>query len=787
MDESGTNIQIGDDQYAITIRSTGDKTSYSGSLLTSRPDYMRQIDIKVPFDIKIKKVTPLTIFSRKSKLQKVSPGMNVTFKYSALDNSGNTVKKEKSYRFERTLIDGYTRNEKGEIFKGGQKINNPNDSLFVDNHKPLVANRQETFNGGILTRTADAPDIDEIFTDSEALTGRSKYDRVNVYLYNADKQKVDTAKRLGTITASDQKIKMNVNGEEVQGYNWSSETNDEEHEIESSVWARKDTPLYFTNQDVLSNSLENEKPVVEQVQAKVTFDLNGGTLPLDVKSYQGVDTKKLPGTEFAYVTSRAQETESLVRIAPMNEKFANQAGYVANGFEGKGATNKDHNGGKLAGDALALRKFAEEPSKQNLEFYGWTTKKVNSVEEYEKLDELTTQDQAVEVVAKAEAAKLKEEIDDLKKDAADLRAKGGTSAAKRRNEAAAKAIDEQVKILEARYNQVKGLASDKVYKFTKTSPIVSSMTVYAFYGPMKSAAYKGEQKYNEKEDKQYIEATPEDENKKASDDATYTLVRKTGQDAEGNPTYEELTVPVINIGGKDVFDITDKDSPVKHGDKIYIKTKEEGKPASYSTTPVTIDKKAPAITNKNGAAGITVDQDTYGYKLTVNATATDEDSGIYKLYVEGNDECDVEGNDECAYNDPTAASNTATINPTIKHGGQTVKVKVIAMDKFGNKAEIESKEIGVTKSELRISADVPYEGQDVLYIQTTPGAELTITVTDRQKNVKFKMTHTQVTEKDEVQLLNKDGSQFKLAKRDKVVITGNTDSTLESTLIMRAR
>ena len=41
----------------------------------------------------------------------------------------------------------------------------------------------------------------------------------------------------------------------------------------------------------------------------------------------------------------------------------------------------------------------ENPKKENLEFYGWTTKKIadGNVEEYNKLKELTTQDQAEKV------------------------------------------------------------------------------------------------------------------------------------------------------------------------------------------------------------------------------------------------------------------------------------------------------------------------------------------------------------------------------------------------------
>lgn len=400
-DTNGSVIQIGDDQYKFGIRTTADKAKYVGGT----GNYMRKMTVSVPFDIKIKKDTPLTIFSRKTKLMEVSPGMTVTFNYSDKDQSGSTITKSKTYRFERPLIDGYTRNEKGEIFKDGQKINDPQQTLFIDNHDPLMVSRQENFGGGILTRTADAPDIDEIFTDSEHLTGRSKYDRVFVYPYDANKKEFTTAKRLGTIQASDQKIEMNVNGDDVQGFEWTSASNDADHKIDSKYWATKDMPLYFTNQDVLSNALESENPVMEQVQAKVTFDLNGGTLDQSVLSYKGVDKDQKVGTEHAYITDRANQQESVVRIAPMNEKFANQEGYVANGFDGKNVKLADHNGKnfeeniaalekqiatasgeqktKLQGElgrtkeALQLRKFVEkDPKVSGKTFLGWTTQKL---------------------------------------------------------------------------------------------------------------------------------------------------------------------------------------------------------------------------------------------------------------------------------------------------------------------------------------------------------------------------------------------------------------------------
>lgn len=401
-DTNGSVIQIGDDQYKFGIRTTGDKAKYSGSRASGT--HMREMTVSVPFDIKIKKDTPLTIFSRKTKLMEVSPGMTVTFNYSAKDISGGTIKKQKAYRFERPLKDGYTRNFAGEIFKDGKKINDPSDKLFIDNHEPLMSSRQENFGGGILTKTVDVPDVDETFTDTTFLSGRSKYDRVNVYVYKGKNQATNKAEdRIATIKASDQKVKMNVNGDDVEGFQWASNEKfdatggaDNSAYVDPKVWAKKDTGIYFTNQDVLQNALENDFPVVEQIQAKVAFDLNGGKLPKNLISYQGIDSSKLLGTEFAYDLNRNSDTEKVTRIAPLNTKLRGQEGYAESGFAGDNVSYKDHNGDDLAGDALELRKMPATDKLTSpdpeLEFLGWTTQKMpgDATNEFTKLTEAKT-------------------------------------------------------------------------------------------------------------------------------------------------------------------------------------------------------------------------------------------------------------------------------------------------------------------------------------------------------------------------------------------------------------
>lgn len=424
-DTQGSFIQIGDDQYKISLRTTADKAKYVGG----SGNYMRKMTFWVPFDIKIKKDTPLTIFSRKTKLEEVSPGMTVTFNYSAKNDDGSDTTKSKSYRFEREFAKpGYTMNENGEVFFEGKKVNDPQNTLFKDNHDPLMTSRQENFGGGILTRTVDVPDVNEVFTDNKYIAGRTKYDSAKVFIYKGEKTKKSTPERIGELVASNEKKKMHVNGHDVEGFEWQSQLPKEGEEapaINSNLWNKKDTPIYITNQDVLANALENENGVVEQVQAKVTFDLNGGSLDSAVKSFKGFDDTKLPGTEFAYKTERQSGNEEVVRIAPMNVKYNDNKEYKPNGFEGDNVSLKDHNGKDLAGDALELRKFvAEEPTVEGRVFLGWTTQPL-----------------------KGTAQKNTEAFSALTE---------------------AKTVDE--------------VNSDKNYIFTKTSPITKETTVYAAYG-----------------------------------------------------------------------------------------------------------------------------------------------------------------------------------------------------------------------------------------------------------------------------------------------------------------
>ena len=256
---------------------------------------------------------------------------------------------------------------------------------------PRRLNYITTYAGGSATQSGVNPDIDELFTDSQNITGRTRYVGAKIKLFYPDNTDYE-------FTIADQKTrtKMKVNGAEVNGYTFTTEG---KTGFAMPTELVKDSVIGITNTDVKKASTPSEK-VFEKVQAKVTFDLNGGKLATTVKSFEGFDTTKLPGTEFAYNVQRTSDTAPVVRIAPMNEKAAGDTDYTPNGFNVDNYT--DHNGDALKGDALQLRKFvAEKPTIDNLKFLGWTTKKLDKNVVQTILGETISGDLTADQVSKA--------------------------------------------------------------------------------------------------------------------------------------------------------------------------------------------------------------------------------------------------------------------------------------------------------------------------------------------------------------------------------------------------
>lgn len=536
----------------------------------------------------------------------------------------------------------------------------------------------------------------------------------------------------------------------------------------------KDAPIGFTTEDFSINAVEKLPPIIEQVQAKVKFDLNGG--------YLGNN----PNAENA--------KKSITKIAPLNENYRYNInketnfpttelnkGYKANAFEGDHRRMVDDGNGKqvmashtdqplgtetyksmfdkyneelgkrlkeaealptglgapnairdaaikeaqqdidsfknyvdkfytskgidITKSQLWLREFpgkesqaelkTENPKMDNKEFYGWTTKKVSSVEEYNELEELETEEQAKKTT--------------------------------------------------------------KTYKFTENSPILSEMTVYAFYGPSKSIEANPVQKYDEKTDKQYIEIAPAEEEKALPDNASYKLVKKND---DGTYTEVKEASQQTTEDGRLVLDITDLPSDkFDPNADYYIETTETGKDQSYSAIPIKIDKKGPKFVG-DGENDLVVTQDPYGYQITVAANAQD-DSGILRVYLD-----DDKNN---GYYKADAPQQSGGFEATLQNQqGEEKTVTVTAVDKFGNKSTATHTFMPQIK-DIVLETMRPRAGKDFVTVTSAVGATIKV-----ELNGQVIGEQTLESETEKITLSQK------LTKGDRLVITATLDGNVKT-------
>lgn len=261
---------------------------------------------------------------------------------------------------------------------------------------PRIIPWTDTYSSIILAKTENPVKTNELFTDGN-LSGFSFYE-------NAD---IDISKNEEKITtkSSDQAEKIIIENQEKTGYKFSHQLGQLE----------KDSPIYISNKDNKASFASQE--VEEIAQARVTFDLNGGSIPsADEISFEGYNEDS-PIKDFSYKTLRSNDTDPIIRIAPRNIRLLGDENYLANGFEGENASKLDHQGNELQGQALELRKFVKtEPKKAGFEFVGWSTKKLDlsleedlktwqEITEAESLDQVNDKDKAYKFTEKSPISK----------------------------------------------------------------------------------------------------------------------------------------------------------------------------------------------------------------------------------------------------------------------------------------------------------------------------------------------------------------------------------------------
>lgn len=191
---------------------------------------------------------------------------------------------------------------------------------------PRRLNYITTYAGGSASQTNLPPDVDEIFTDSKNITGRTKYKLAKMRLYYPDNTDFE-------FTIDDNPLKdVVVNGQTFHGYTFTTDgksgiyTTNGVAEKTAKPFAmptlKKDMPIDATNRDELKASVASDK-VTEQVQAKVTFKPGG---PL--------------GDDVSYDKIAPLNKEYLYTYDEKTKQYTKNAAYVANGF---GELDKDGN------------------------------------------------------------------------------------------------------------------------------------------------------------------------------------------------------------------------------------------------------------------------------------------------------------------------------------------------------------------------------------------------------------------------------------------------------------
>ena len=194
---------------------------------------------------------------------------------------------------------------------------------------PRRLNCITTYSGGSATQTNLPPDVDEIFTDSINITGRTKYKLAKIRVYYPD----NTDAKDFEFTIDDLSLtKVLVNGKEFHGYTFTTDkksgiyTKNGTAEKIARAFAmptlKKDMPIALTNRDELKASIASDK-VFEQVQAKVTFKPGG---PL--------------GDDVSYDKIAPLNTQYLYTYDETSRQYILNTKYKANGF---GELDKDGN------------------------------------------------------------------------------------------------------------------------------------------------------------------------------------------------------------------------------------------------------------------------------------------------------------------------------------------------------------------------------------------------------------------------------------------------------------
>ena len=320
---NGQEFIVSNGKYKINLR---DSIYY----VVEEKGRTKRVNVRIPFDMSIKSGDKVAVKSQIAD-DNIS-NLTITFSKDAIEGDSSALRSLKSEK----------------------------PSYIEEN--PRIIPWTDTYSSIILAKTEKTVKTNELFTDGN-LSGFSSYENADINI-SKNGEKITTK-------SSDQAEKITVENREVTGYKFSHQLGQLE----------KDSPIYISNKDNKASFASQE--VEEIAQARVKFDLNGGSIKSsDEISFEGYNEDS-PVKDFSHKTLRSSDTDPIIRIAPRNIRLLGDENYLANGFEGENASTLGHQGNELQGQALELRKFVKtEPEKDGFKFVGWSTKKLDlSLEE----------------------------------------------------------------------------------------------------------------------------------------------------------------------------------------------------------------------------------------------------------------------------------------------------------------------------------------------------------------------------------------------------------------------
>ena len=345
--------------------------------------------------------------------------------------------------------------------KNGPEMNTPRRLNFIT-----------TYAGGSASQTNLPPDVDEIYTDSENITGRTRYKLAKMRLYYPDNTDFE-------FTINKQNLKdVVVNGQTFKGYTFTTDsksgiyTKNGVEETTARAFAmptlKKDMPIALTNRDELKASVASEK-VIEQVQAKVTFE-PGGPLGDDV-SYE-----KIAPLNKDYLYKMVEEQDPNDKTKKI-KKFVKNDEYKGNGF---GELDKD-------GNVIAntLDNIKVDSTNQVIEVDG--QKMINYINHDGKPYDINNTDTAIANEQKQALAKRQWPV--VEKDGSKFingKVLLGWTTVKLEDDQDGTAVEKYNKLLEenkvvtelSNWNDAKNNA----YVYNSKSPIEDAITVYGVWG-----------------------------------------------------------------------------------------------------------------------------------------------------------------------------------------------------------------------------------------------------------------------------------------------------------------